>query len=81
MDFTTHADDAADDGNAELIRTRLIGQRLRRVLMALRPQIGREIDTGFQPAVREYAVSRTVEAARVQAVTAVRGDAVARLSV
>ena len=66
MVFTTHADDAADDGNAELIRARLIGQRLRRVLMALRAQIGREIDTGFQPAVREYAVRRTVEAARVQ---------------
>jgi len=67
MVFTTHADDAADDGNAERIRARLIGQRLRRVLMALRAQIGREIDTGFQPAVREYAVRRTVEAARVQA--------------
>ena len=62
MVCAAHADDAADDGNAERIR----GQRLRRVLMALRPQIGREIDAGFQPAVREYAVRRTVEAARVQ---------------
>ena len=67
MVFAAHADDAADDGNAELIRARLIRQRLRRVLMALRAQIGREIDAGFQPAVREYAVRRTVEAARVQA--------------
>ena len=67
MVFAVNADDAADDGNAELIRARLIGQRLRRVLMTLRAQIGREIDTGFQPAVREYAVRRTVEAARVQA--------------
>ena len=67
MVFAVNADDAADDGNAERIRARLIGQRLRRVLMALRAQIGREIDTGFQPAVREYAVRRTVEAARVQA--------------
>ena len=67
MVFAVNADDAADDGNAERIRARLIGQRLRRVLMALRPQIGREIDTGFQPAVREHAVRRTVEAARVQA--------------
>ena len=62
MVFAVNADDAADDGNAERIRR----QRLRRVLMALRAQIGREIDTGFQPAVREYAVRRTVEAARVQ---------------
>ena len=67
MVFAVNADDAADDGNAERIRARLIGQRLRRVLIALRAQIGREIDTGFQPAVREYAVRRTVEAARVQA--------------
>ena len=66
MVFAVHADDAADEGNAERIRARLIGQRLRRVLIALRPQIGREIDAGFQPAVREYAVRRTVEAARVQ---------------
>ena len=65
MVFAIDADDAADDGNAERIRARLIGQRLRRVLMALRAQIGREIDTGFQPAVREYADRRTGEAARV----------------
>ena len=68
MVLTVHTNHAADDGNAQLAAAQLIGERLRGIRVLLRPQIRYHIHTGFQLAVREGVLCRTVKAACVQAV-------------
>ena len=68
MILTVDADHTADDGNTQLAAAQLIGERLRGIRVLLRPQIRYHIHTGFQLAVREGVLCRTVKAACVQAV-------------
>ena len=68
MILTVDADHTADDGNTQLAAAQLIGERLRGIRVLLRLQIGHHIHTGFQLAVREGVLCRTVKAACVQAV-------------
>ena len=68
MILTVDADHTADDGNTQLAAAQLIGECLRGIRVLLRLQIGHQIHTGFQLAVREGVLCRTVKAACVQAV-------------
>ena len=66
--LTVDADHTADNGNTQLAAAQLIGECLRGIRVLLRLQIGHHIHTGFQLAVREGGLCRTVKAACVQAV-------------
>ena len=66
--LTVDADHTADDGNTQLAAAQLIGECLRGIRVLLRLQIGHHIHTGFQLAVREGVLCRTVKAACIQAV-------------
>ncbi len=68
MVLAVDADHAADDGNAQFACAEFIGERLCCVCELLRLQIGYHIHAGFQLAVCERAVCRTVKAACIQAV-------------